>query len=517
MFVNLRSNKKSKLTMKKTHYLLKLYGAVLTLLVVIAIGSYSCKKDNAKQSQETESLISDYAKITKNLNKNDFSQLQPNWNSLYTSEYDNDVFYEVDLINPNHFFLTDQKTDPEKASEYEKFNNIKLLIRKDKETGKTTFYYMSLISGKMNPDFRNMHYKKLPDFTGSVHYYSLNGEFINGWTYNDGKVANKLKALSAKLMTQMSLSPQKLSPTVGCPIEEIERYQTICAMGDGHTDMECVRRLIGNDHVFTDCTGDSSDDGDGGGDGGVGDSGGGGGDSPPPPYYDCTGLLDGTAYNSDCGCIGGNTGIENCEQKTIIDSLRGYPCAQDLLRKFPTLRTAIANLVKSTFAVNDNINMTFQVNLTLAGTTTDGRTIAPTGYVPGITDEETVELNPDVLKYATKEYILVTLYHEALHAYFNKMKHQLSPAEFTSRFGTLTVNGGRTLFPEVDGHFEMAANKYLNGLRDVIIAFNPNYDTNRAYALALAGVVQLSPANKAINDQERDTRKIGYTGTKCPQ
>jgi hypothetical protein len=377
---------------------------------------------------------------------------------------------------------------------------------------------MSLIAGKINQDFRNMHYKKLSDFTGSVHYYSLNGAFINGWTYSDGKVANKIKALSAKLMTQMSLSPEKLTQTVGCPITEIERYQTICSMGDGHTDMECVRRLIGTDHQFNDCKGDSSEDDEGGGDGGVGDSGNGsgGGDSPPPPYYDCTGLLDGTAYNSDCGCIGGNTGITNCEQKTIIDSLRGYPCAQDLLRKFPTLRTEIANLVKNTFSVNDNINVTFKVNLTLAGTTTDGRTTAPTGYVPGITDEETVELNPDVLKYATKEYILVTLYHEALHAYFNKMKHQLSPTEFTNRFGTISVNGGRTLFLEVDGHFEMAANNYLNGLRDVIRAFNPNFDITRAYALAQAGVVQLSPANRAINDQERDTRQTGYTGTKCP-
>jgi hypothetical protein len=90
--------------MKKTYYLLKLYIAVLILLIVIAISSNSCKKDNTNQSQEKESLINDYAKITKNVSKNDFSQLQPNWNTLYTSEYDNDIFYEVDFVNPNHFF-----------------------------------------------------------------------------------------------------------------------------------------------------------------------------------------------------------------------------------------------------------------------------------------------------------------------------------------------------------------------------------------------------------------------------
>jgi hypothetical protein len=202
--------------------------------------------------------------------------------------------------------------------------------------------------------------------------------------------------------------------------------------------------------------------------------------------------------------------------KDIIDSLRGYPCAQDLLRKLPNLRTQIAILIKNTFAVNDNINITFKVNSSLAGTTVDGRTIPPTAFVPGITDEETVELNPDILKNASKEYILVTLYHEALHAYFNKMKNQLSPTEFTNRFGNISVNGGRTLFTEVDGHFEMAASNYLNGLRDVIRTFNPNYDIGRAYILAQAGIVQLSPSNKTINEQERDTTKPGFTGTKCP-
>ena len=340
--------------------------------------------------------------------------------------------------------------------------------------------------------------------------------------YVEGKIAKRLSAsnkeaylssmqhfdLIEKSGSGVNSRGEKImnTPAVICYTTPVFIYGQSCVGVDGY--LQCTTYLASV--VYTEiCEGGGSND-----DGGYVPPHGGG---VTDPYIDCNGDRYGTAIRSvECGCIGGNTGITNCEQKTIIDSLRGYPCAQDLLRKFPTLRTEIANLVKNTFSANDNINVTFKVNVTLAGTTTDGRTIAPTGYVPGIADEETVELNPDVLKYATKEYILVTLYHEALHAYFNKMKHQLSPTEFTNRFGTISVNGGRTLFPEVDGHFEMAANNYLNGLRDVIRAFNPNFDITRAYSLAQAGVVQLSPANRAINDQERDTRQTGYTGTKCP-
>ncbi len=41
-----------------------------------------------------------------------------------------------------------------------------------------------------------------------------------------------------------------------------------------------------------------------------GDGGDNGGDEDPEP--DCNGDLGGSAYNSDCGCIGGNTGIYEC-------------------------------------------------------------------------------------------------------------------------------------------------------------------------------------------------------------
>jgi len=58
--------------------------------------------------------------------------------------------------------------------------------------------------------------------------------------------------------------------------------------------------------------------------------------------------------------------------------------------------------------------------------------------------------------------------------------------------------------------------RFVNGLRDIILAYNSNFDDNRAYAMALYGICPLTPAQKLINGQEKNTTKTGYTGTKCP-
>ena len=69
------------------------------------------------------------------------------------------------------------------------------------------------------------------------------------------------------------------------------------------------------------------------------------------------------------------------------------------------------------------------------------------------------------------------------------------------------------MFVPLNGHFELAANKYLTGLKESIISFSSNYDVGRADALARGGIVELSTSDYNINNQERDTTKPGYTGT----
>ena len=95
-------------------------------------------------------------------------------------------------------------------------------------------------------------------------------------------------------------------------------------------------------------------------------------------------------------------------------------------------------------------------------------------------------------------------------------KQELGLVAFEAQFSQLNSKGGRTLFSEVNGHFELGANHYLNGLRDAIRDFNPSFDIARAAALARGGIVLINASDASINTQEKDTSKPVYTGTKCP-
>ena len=169
----------------------------------------------------------------------------------------------------------------------------------------------------------------------------------------------------------------------------------------------------------------------------------------------------------------------------------------------------------NTFARNDVINITFRTDRSLIGTTTDGNESSG-NFVRTQTSEQTVGLNPDVLTKSSQEYILVTMYHEALHAFFKKRSEDLTTTEFKRLYEGVNVNGGRLLGVQDDGHLPMAYQNYVKGLKDVIMAFNPNFNQDRAWALAKYGIITLLPNDAKINAEERDTTKPGYTGTKCP-
>ncbi|KIO76914.1 hypothetical protein TH53_12540 [Pedobacter lusitanus] len=194
----------------------------------------------------------------------------------------------------------------------------------------------------------------------------------------------------------------------------------------------------------------------------------------------------------------------------ISIDFKGYPCAQDLGNKLPQLKNSIEGMLISTFSQNQDVNLTFEPRPSLKGTATDGELVsaARTNYVVGI--------NPDILENSTKEYILVTLYHEGLHAYFAQKKKDLGDDEFNKQFLGVDVNGGRLIAVQNEGHWPMGYDKYIRGLKDAILSFNPNFGEDRAIALAQGGIVQLNQSYSDINDQERDTRKTGYKGTKCP-
>ena len=157
----------------------------------------------------------------------------------------------------------------------------------------------------------------------------------------------------------------------------------------------------------------------------------------------------------------------------------------------------------------------FKADNSLIGSSTDGITSGNSSG-GGSIGNFIIGLNPDILNNASKEYILVTMYHEAPHAYLSLKWAQLGEAAFQIQFQGLTVNGGRLLAVQYKDHWSMGYGTYVNGLRDAILAFNSGFDPVRAAALAECGIIVLNSAKSGINNQERDTSEPGYMGTKCP-
>lgn len=203
---------------------------------------------------------------------------------------------------------------------------------------------------------------------------------------------------------------------------------------------------------------------------------------------------------------GGDYGYE------ITDDFDNYPCAKSLVAKMKTMQSSLANLIRNSFDVHDEINLNFFPDATMVNTSVDGNLNSVSGH------NYQIGINPDVLTKATNEYIIVTLYHEALHAYFAEKLKELGQAAFDQQFLGLQVNGGRLLAVVNDQHTPLGYNKYVTGLRDVILAYNPNFDISRAAVLAQAGIILSSANDTNINKQERDTtdpNHPGATGTKC--
>ncbi|MFW0718835.1 hypothetical protein [Pedobacter sp. N23S346] len=507
--------------MRKNYVLLKQYGLALTLLLTTTIIIYSCKKDLGS-SQLSNAELSDlrnwYESNSGKVINDRFQKMKPIWDDVFVSDHDDQIVYELNLENPDQVFQVINATVVKEKSSTNR-NLIKLLIFKNKKTSKIDYgVYQSILNEGSLLNLEQLHYKQMNGLSGKVMYYNFDGSFSNGWNYASGEVTNSIQPIEQSIYLNAQLDRLSRNQQKGTSSKEklqlaypdecigkITEYGVACAGVEGY--MVCNVYEKGSSY-FNACGGGN---GKGGNNGGYQPPGGSG-----TPYFDCAGVKNGKAIDSPCGCIGGTTGLESCMQRDIIDSLRGYPCAQDLLRRLPNLNTDLAALIKKTFGTNANIDLRFSIDNTLKNTATDGRFDGLAGTSPSNGAVYKILLNPDVLSKSSKEYILATMYHEALHAYVAYAQSTLSDDVFAATFGSLDFNGGRTLFKEVDGHFELAANNYLNGLKDAILAFNPNYDTGRAYSLAQGGIVQLSNGAKAVNDQERDTTKPGYTGTKCP-
>ena len=241
----------------------------------------------------------------------------------------------------------------------------------------------------------------------------------------------------------------------------------------------------------------------------------GNGESEPPVEGGgtCQVFLDCDAGPDSGGGNGGNGEQNNHE---IISHLKDYPCAQDLLMKLPNLNNALAAILNNVFKQNGN-----KVNIIFKGVKPDGNdALTKWKNENGFFNAE-VGLNSDLLTDATQEYILITMYHEVIHAFLGYEFATLGESAFYEKYPGVINSYGPALpplrhyqFQFLEGHNEF--HSYLNDLRDILRDFNPALSDDVIDALAKGGITTLTEEEKRINYNERHPSKGQYSGTKCP-
>lgn len=203
-----------------------------------------------------------------------------------------------------------------------------------------------------------------------------------------------------------------------------------------------------------------------------------------------------------------------------------------MLRQLPLLKNDIATLINSTFNGNCDMNITFVpavFPVSPNGGYTDGdQTVTDLtlkngyNYDAGFSMSSKIRINQDVLSHATKEYILITMYHEALHAYLSVEKSRLG-SNFATKYPDVNlefvnINGTKFDFTKnifVSSHSQMGLNFY-NQLANTIKLYNPNLPESTVQAMAAAGIFTTSNDQKLLNENERDIRNNKQLGSKCP-
>ena len=230
-----------------------------------------------------------------------------------------------------------------------------------------------------------------------------------------------------------------------------------------------------------------------------------------------TGGNDGTGETGTSHGGGGGGGVPPVippdtpseEDKEIIDSLQGYPCAQEVLKKLPNLENRISNWLISVFKNSIENNITFRVSTKL-----DSKVDAVWNNNNAIGSTQTISLNADMLSKASQEYIAATMFHEALHGYLFLEKKRLEAEGKASQFGILypgfsevSINGQPRF---VKKHQDFGTQ--LNDLAAAIRTFAPTLSEYDAMALAKGGVVSdMSSVEKSANYNHRE----GNAGTRC--
>lgn len=268
--------------------------------------------------------------------------------------------------------------------------------------------------------------KRDRDFTGYIFFTDLYGAFINGYQYNSGKIVRETNPRN----TQVS----RMALPNDCGTVEVQVWERECYTV-GTVDY-CTSWQYAYSYNLRFCSGGS------------------------------TSSSSGTVYNS----VGDN--------RAIIDSLNGYPCAQGVLKEIPNVNLKAQEMINKIFNVSATLNLKFIPDPSLPDQTDGETTCGGSGEFFNCT----VRLNPKMLTSATKDFIAATIVHETVHAYINYKRQTLDPATFKQQFPIYAEYIGNNA-----AHNEMAVN-YVSIMAEMLMARNSRLTRSTAEALSWGGL-----------------------------
>jgi len=238
----------------------------------------------------------------------------------------------------------------------------------------------------------------------------------------------------------------------------------------------------------------------------------------PPEPTDGDGLDSGGGNPySYPGGAGGGQNPQNTNQDIIITNLQAYPCALSIAQQLPTLQNDLGAAMRQIFQNNDNYNITFKPKSNMGNI--DGITFSSHTNTGAF--NATISLNDQILTNATKEYILVTMYHEVIHAFLDYERFRLGNTGFNDQYPGVIVGYDYTSdgiivnrYTYIEGHQQLIP--FLNTLQNILSAYNPNLPHDVIVALARTGITTTTQTQYQLNSNEKNTTLGNYKGTKCP-
>ena len=186
--------------------------------------------------------------------------------------------------------------------------------------------------------------------------------------------------------------------------------------------------------------------------------------------------------------------VEALANQSIIDSLQGYPCAQAILAQLPGINDTAKAILKNVFGVDSLVNIIFVADSTLPQNVNASTQVSSIQF-----DQYTgffkirIRINPWVLTNSSKEFIIKTMFHEAIHAFINY--HWL---KYTN--GLMDSTSFKQMFPKIwdykktpysnPAQHTQIAYSYVDDIMSIVHSFNALVADSTNKAISWSGLFE---------------------------